>query len=142
MNKLRIITSLNYTKLEERINEIGDTFKILGVSLSEADNGRLKVAAVLLEENIAIVSNNSSAPKTIEASLNNIRIYKEFDGLRLVVAIEGKDFVAGNGGGIFDLIVAIKDIQTQYHNETGNYISFGGIDFNKVYTQHVPHISR
>lgn len=58
MNKLHIITSLNYTKLEERINEIGETFKILGVSLSEADNGRLKVAAVLLEENIGIVSNN------------------------------------------------------------------------------------
>ena len=54
MNKLRIITSLNYTKLEERINELGDTFKILSVSLSEADNGRLKVAAVLFEESISI----------------------------------------------------------------------------------------
>lgn len=63
MNKLRIITSLNYTKLEERINEIGDTFKILSVSLSEADNGRLKVAAVLLEENIAVVSINVEGGK-------------------------------------------------------------------------------
>ena len=142
MNKLRIITALNFSHLEERINEIGDTFKILSVSLSEADHGRLKVAAVLLEENINVVSNNQSAPKTIEANLNNIRIYKEFDGLRLVVAIEGQDFVAGNGGGIFDLFVAIKDIQTQYHNETGNNISFENIDFNKVYTQHVQHIRR
>lgn len=136
------MTSLNYTKLEERINEIGDTFKILSVSLSEADNGRLKVAAVLLEEPITISSNNPSASKTIDASLSNIQIYKEFDGLRLVVPIEGKDFVAGNGGGIFDLIVAIKDIQTQYYNETGNSISFDNVDFNKVYTQNVPHIGR
>ena len=142
MNKLHIITSLNYTKLEERINELGDTFKIVSVSLSEADHGRLKVAAVLLEEPITILSNNSSTPKTIEASLNNIRIYKEFDGLRLVVAIEGQDFVAGNGGGIFDLIDVIKNIQTQYHNETGNSISFDNVDFNKVYTQNVQHISR
>ncbi len=142
MNKLRIITSLNYAKLEERINELGDTFKILSVSLSEADHGRLKVAAVLLEEPITILSNNSSTPKTIEASLNNIRIYKEFDGLRLVVAIEGQDFSAGNGGCIFDLVDAIKNIQTQYHNETGNSISFDNVDFNKVYTQYVPRISR
>lgn len=56
MNKLIIVTSLNYTKLEERINEIGETFKILSVSLSEADNGRLKVAAVLLENSISIKS--------------------------------------------------------------------------------------
>ena len=63
MNKLRIITSLNYTKLEERINEIGETFKILSVSLSEADNGRLKVATVLLEENIAAVSINVEGDK-------------------------------------------------------------------------------
>lgn len=54
MNRLKIVTSLNYTKLEERINEIGETFKILSVSLSEADNGRLKVAAVLLENSISI----------------------------------------------------------------------------------------
>lgn len=56
MNRLIIVTSLNYTKLEERINEIGETFKILSVSLSEADNGRLKVAAVLFEESISIES--------------------------------------------------------------------------------------
>lgn len=142
MNKLRIITALNFSHLEERINEIGDTFKILSVSLSDADHGRVKVAAVLLEEPIAIQSNNSPTPKTIEASLNNIRIYKEFDGIRLVVAIEGKDFIAGNGGGIFDLVDAINDIQTQYYNETGNNISFDNVDFSKVYTQHVPHISR
>lgn len=142
MNKLRIITALNFSHLEERINEIGDTFKILSVSLSEADHGRLKVAAVLLEEQVIIASNNSSTQKTIEASLNNIRIYKEFDGLRLVVAIEGQDFVAGNGGGIFDLVDAIKDIQAQYNNETGNSISFDNVDFSKVYTQHVPHVSR
>ena len=141
MNKLRIITALNFSHLEERINEISDTFKILSVSLSEADNGRLKVAAVLLEEQV-IASNNSSAPKTIKAILDNIRIYKEFDGLRLVVDIEGQDFVAGNGGGIFDLVKAVQDIQTQYHIETGNSISFENIDFNKVYTKHVPHISR
>lgn len=57
MNKLRIITALNFSHLEERINEIGDTFKILSVSLSEADNGRLKVAAVLLEENKVYIQN-------------------------------------------------------------------------------------
>ncbi len=49
MNKLRIFTALNFSHLEEQINEFGDTFKILNVSLSEINGGRLKVAAVLYE---------------------------------------------------------------------------------------------
>ena len=45
----------------QRINEIGDTLKILSVSLSEADNGRLKVAVILFEEPISV-----NKPKTID----------------------------------------------------------------------------
>lgn len=138
MNKLRIITALNYSHLENRINEIGETLKILSVSLSEADHGRLKVAAVLLEEPISIIKPN--IVKTIDACENHIRIFNEFDGMRLVVSVEGVDYMSGNGGGIFDLNEAITDIQNQYQNKTSNKLSFDNVDFNNVYKETVPRI--
>lgn len=135
MNKLRIITALNFSHLEARINEIGYTFKILSVSLSEADGGRLKVAVILFEEPISV-----NKPKTIDVCENHIRIFNEFDGIRLVVAIEGVDYVSGNGGGIFNLNEAIIDIQNQYQNKTANKLSFDNVDFNNVYKETVPRI--
>ena len=138
MNKLRIITALNYSHLENRINEIGETLKILSVSLSEADHGRLKVAAVLLEEPISIIK--PSTVKTIDARENHIRIFNEFDGVRLVVTVEGVDYMSGNRGGVFDLSEAIVDIQNQYQNKTANKLSFDNVDFNNVYNETVPRI--
>ena len=138
MNKLRIITALNYSQLENRINEIGETLKILSVSLSEADNGRLKVAAILFEEPISI--KEPKTIKTIDVCENHIRIFNEFDGIRLVVTIEGVDYMSGNGGGVFDLGEAIVDIQNQYENKTANKLSFDNVDFNNVYKETVPRI--
>lgn len=134
MNKLRIITAMTFTQLEERINEIGETFKIINVSLSEADSGRLKVAAVLLDES---TSTKDTIVDVINVNESQIRIYNEFDGLRAVVKVEGVDYMAGNGGGVLKLESLLIDIAERFENKTGNKLSFDNVDFNKVTTIHV-----
>lgn len=101
MNKVSIITAMTLSALEEKINNFGSTLEIVNASITKSD--KLYVGCVVYSESIIVSTFAKPGKPIFRLESNNLRVYREFDGFRAVVATSTGDVSVGQGGGIHSL---------------------------------------
>lgn len=122
MNKVKILTALTLTALENRINsEING--EIVNFTTSQSQNGQY-VASIIYSQ---------IEPKTIKLDFSKIKAYIEKDGIRLVCdPFGGPQLSCGHGGGLMTIDEAIDALIKVYKDDY--IIIFNGNvnDINKI----------